>query len=120
MTITSKIPPAAAERLVRTRLAHADQVWLWADAARYRRLRQLHARLRCNPALSRDMALFGPPRQMPSEGAGGLLVVGDVPELGPEEASPKPWRRPSPELRLQEVQAAAEALGGEVEVYPVG
>jgi hypothetical protein len=116
MTIVSKIPIADAERLVRARLAHADQVWVWADAASFRRLRRLHARLRCDPVLSPDVALFEPPRRMRAEYAGGLLVVGDIAEREPERADPEQWRRPNPELRLQEVQAAAESLGGEVEV----
>jgi hypothetical protein len=41
MTMTSKVPPAAVQRWVRNQFefANVNQVWVWAGAPNFRRLR---------------------------------------------------------------------------------
>ena len=85
MNMSSRIPLERIERLIRARVAEAGVIWVWADAARFRKLRRLHERFRREPIAGGDVAFFGPPPPDPGwhgvtfEDAGGFLVVSAQP-----------------------------------------
>jgi hypothetical protein len=84
LTVTDGASLRHLERLARSLVAREGEVWMWANAARYRKLRQLAARFRCEPIPGGDMLFNGPPPMPPHSGArpgetipdaGGLLVL---------------------------------------------
>jgi hypothetical protein len=88
MTITDKMPLASAERRIRSRLAAAGEIQVWADAARYRKLKQLAARLDAKPVPGGDWELIAPEgapgepglhRSATVADQGGVLVISSAP-----------------------------------------
>ena len=84
MDMDSHTPLGQYERVIRNNVGRSGEIWVWANAARLRRLQRLGARFSEKPIAGGDMAFFGPPPMPPHSGArpgqtvpdaGGLLVL---------------------------------------------